>query len=525
MAKKKGRGSKSKAKKEEAGIEFMEEEEAQEAEGESPPAEELDLPPAVAALSDQVEQCGVFAEWIDKARSQTDKFRSEIVVKVVSDYTAKYEAVVGEMQPNIREIEEQLAVEREAPQELEAEREAKQTEREELSLRHLIGAMDDDAFKDADNALETALADLQVQLDGMTARRDALAGALERALAAQRLLEESGGKLPDDVEIRGVEVEVVSDAVVPDVDPDVGDVIDGPPAEPEAPAEEEAPIEEAPAEIVVDQDFDFGGVEEVEANPDTSELGDDFAEFEAALGDGFLEDEPAAEEAPAEEAPAEEAPAEEAPAEEAPAEEAPAEEALAEEAPAEEAPAEEAPAEEAPAEEAPAEEPADEPSDAMAGVETEHPDEPVTGQEESEEAGETINAPEMAAFDADDDVVPDSAFEEALGDGEVVADEEVGPVRNARILLRPKQGDEEEIAVTGAVFSVGRGRNNDVQIKNDGKVSRYHCRIIFRDNEYVIEDNKSSNGTIVDGRAIARKALAGGEQIVIGETSLTFFLD
>ena len=129
-----------------------------------------------------------------------------------------------------------------------------------------------------------------------------------------------------------------------------------------------------------------------------------------------------------------------------------------------------------------------------------------------------------AAFEADEDQIPDSAFEEALGDG--AADgEEVGPARNARVLLRPKQGEEEEIAVTGAVFSVGRGRNNDVQVKNDGKVSRYHCRIIFRDNEYVIEDNKSSNGTIVDGRAIARKALAGGEQIVIGETSLTFFLD
>ena len=89
----------------------------------------------------------------------------------------------------------------------------------------------------------------------------------------------------------------------------------------------------------------------------------------------------------------------------------------------------------------------------------------------------------------------------------------------------PKQGPPQEIAVTGAILSIGRGRNNDLQIKNDGKVSRYHCRVIFKDGEYFMEDNNSSNGTIVDGRAVSRKKLVGGEQIIVGETAITFHLE
>ena len=582
MAKKKGRGaSKSKAKDDNVGIEFDEAEEA--AEGE---AEQLDLPPAVDALTDLVDQCGVFAEWIDKAKNQAEKFRPEIVQKVITDYTAKYEEAVVEMQPHIREIEESLSGERELPAGLEEKLAAKEAEREELALRQLIGELADDAFAEADAGLEAEAAELRAELEVIGARRNALDGALQRALAAQRLLEESGGKLPDDVALRGVEVEVVGDAQLGDLDsgvaevvevaaepepadvsdqpePEPADVADQPepePAdvsdqpEPEAadvsdhpePADASDQPEPEPAPIAEMDDFiDIDGVEEVEANPDTSELGDDpdLAAFEEAfVGEGFLDDEPAQEEA--EEAPAEEPVADEPVADEPFAEEPLFEEPVAEEPVAEEPLFDEPVAEEPVAEEPVAEEPvADEPlaeepfeplvvedeaaegSDGMAGAETEHPEEPIeapTGSQE--EAGETINAPEMDAFDAEEDQIPDSAFEEALS-GTPAEGDEVGSARNARVLLRPKQGEEEEIAVTGAVFSVGRGRNNDIQVKNDGKVSRYHCRIIFRENEYVIEDNKSSNGTIVDGRAIARKALAGGEQIVIGETSLTFLLD
>lgn len=94
-----------------------------------------------------------------------------------------------------------------------------------------------------------------------------------------------------------------------------------------------------------------------------------------------------------------------------------------------------------------------------------------------------------------------------------------------RLTMKPKQGAPSEYGFNGEVLSIGRGRNNDVQIKHDGKVSRYHCRIVFKSGQYLIEDNKSSNGTIVNGRAITRKKLEGGETIVIGETNFSFAVE
>ena len=76
---------------------------------------------------------------------------------------------------------------------------------------------------------------------------------------------------------------------------------------------------------------------------------------------------------------------------------------------------------------------------------------------------------------------------------------------------------------TGEVMSLGRGRNNDIQIKNDGKISRYHCRIFRRGDEFIVEDNKSSNGTLVDGKLVTRQPLTGGELVQIGETRVEFF--
>ena len=62
-------------------------------------------------------------------------------------------------------------------------------------------------------------------------------------------------------------------------------------------------------------------------------------------------------------------------------------------------------------------------------------------------------------------------------------------------------------------MSLGCGRNNDIQIKNDGKISRYHCRIFRHEGEFIVEDNKSSNGTLVDGKLITRQPLLGGELV------------
>jgi uncharacterized coiled-coil protein SlyX len=109
---------------------------------------------------------------------------------------------------------------------------------------------------------------------------------------------------------------------------------------------------------------------------------------------------------------------------------------------------------------------------------------------------------------------------EASEEGDDEADD--GEVRRAILLSNEGTPDEQIYALTGEVFTVGRGRDNDLQIKNDSKVSRFHCKVYRRGANYYLEDNKSSNGTMVNGELISERRLFGGEELVIGETFFRF---
>jgi hypothetical protein len=100
-------------------------------------------------------------------------------------------------------------------------------------------------------------------------------------------------------------------------------------------------------------------------------------------------------------------------------------------------------------------------------------------------------------------------------------DDAEGP-RRAILLSNEGTPDEQIYALTGDVFTIGRGRDNDLQIKNDSKVSRFHCKLYRRASNYYLEDNKSSNGTMVNGELISERRLFGGEELVIGETFFRF---
>jgi predicted component of type VI protein secretion system len=96
------------------------------------------------------------------------------------------------------------------------------------------------------------------------------------------------------------------------------------------------------------------------------------------------------------------------------------------------------------------------------------------------------------------------------------------PGEGPRLAVTPPDGEQVIYPFNGDVMSLGRGRNNDIQIKNDGKISRYHCRIFRRGDEFIVEDNKSSNGTLVDGKLVTRQRLEGGEVVQLGETRVQF---
>lgn len=69
---------------------------------------------------------------------------------------------------------------------------------------------------------------------------------------------------------------------------------------------------------------------------------------------------------------------------------------------------------------------------------------------------------------------------------------------------------------------IGRGSECAVQFRHDPKVSRQHCRIFGRDGQLVVEDNRSTNSTLVNGDLVSERILTDGDIITVGEHTLRF---
>ena len=132
---------------------------------------------------------------------------------------------------------------------------------------------------------------------------------------------------------------------------------------------------------------------------------------------------------------------------------------------------------------------------------------------------EAVAAEEVSDIDilADDE---DDSLE--LEDASIEAEESSASGRRAVLLYLEGTADEQVYPINSDLVSLGRGRDNEIQVKNDSKVSRYHCKIYSRGPNYYIEDNKSANGSLVNGELITERRLFGGEEVIIGETFFRF---
>jgi DNA-binding NtrC family response regulator len=86
----------------------------------------------------------------------------------------------------------------------------------------------------------------------------------------------------------------------------------------------------------------------------------------------------------------------------------------------------------------------------------------------------------------------------------------------------PDVGRSFPLDAAGGV--VGRGEGSAVQL-SDLSVSREHCRIQLRGDDYVVVDAGSRNKTYVNDKQIAEHVLTAGDEIRIGSTRLTFVPD
>jgi uncharacterized RDD family membrane protein YckC len=95
----------------------------------------------------------------------------------------------------------------------------------------------------------------------------------------------------------------------------------------------------------------------------------------------------------------------------------------------------------------------------------------------------------------------------------------------AKLIINPTSGAKKEIPLSGRVISIGRDPSNDL-VLSDSMVSRRHAILELRGEEYVLRDNNSSNGTLINGDKISSEhPVHDGDLISIGSCRLLFQSD
>ena len=84
---------------------------------------------------------------------------------------------------------------------------------------------------------------------------------------------------------------------------------------------------------------------------------------------------------------------------------------------------------------------------------------------------------------------------------------------------------EQVYAITESdELSIGRGRGNTIQIRDDAGVSRKHCTIRVERGRYWLRDEGSTKGTFVNDIQTLEIELIGDERLQCGETQFVFRL-
>lgn len=90
-----------------------------------------------------------------------------------------------------------------------------------------------------------------------------------------------------------------------------------------------------------------------------------------------------------------------------------------------------------------------------------------------------------------------------------------------KLILRFDERELTACAVGTQPVSIGRLPDNMMVIDNPA-VSGRHARVYKEGTNYVLEDLKSTNGTFVNDKPVARHALVDGDVILIGKHTLLF---
>ena len=91
----------------------------------------------------------------------------------------------------------------------------------------------------------------------------------------------------------------------------------------------------------------------------------------------------------------------------------------------------------------------------------------------------------------------------------------------ALLFFEKTSGERVEIAVETDPLSIGRGPTADVSL-DDLEVSRHHCALLLWEDDWVLKDGGSVNGTWVNQKRVKIVILKNGDIILIGKTEMEF---
>ena len=88
-----------------------------------------------------------------------------------------------------------------------------------------------------------------------------------------------------------------------------------------------------------------------------------------------------------------------------------------------------------------------------------------------------------------------------------------------KVTLQFKDRILREVQSIDRAITIGRGLENVIRIDNPA-VSKYHARILKDQDQYVIEDLDSTNGTYLKEKRINRLVLRDEDEITIGKHTI-----
>ncbi|GAC1385630.1 MAG: hypothetical protein NVSMB33_14820 [Ktedonobacteraceae bacterium] len=99
--------------------------------------------------------------------------------------------------------------------------------------------------------------------------------------------------------------------------------------------------------------------------------------------------------------------------------------------------------------------------------------------------------------------------------------------RPAKFILRADNGDVlQEYQLEKSEISIGRAPNSDILLSKDKLTSRRHATVRQENGNYVLYDERSANGTFVNGQQLEEmtpRVLQEGDHVGIGEHELIFY--